>query len=563
MADNCPLLLRIYCIGLMLAMLAGMTGCGTDSIELAVSAVYPAPGATNVPLNLVLRGAFNKSIQQSTLDSNTFSIDGVVGATRTTTQSASLIPSSPSQLQPNTVYTVTLKGGDNGIKDLNGNALPNDYTWSFTTTPDPTYITGYPCDNFYTAGFTLVSGMDAATKPVLAKPAKGIPFADPTYNTCIVRVTDAASEPPDTFARNDYSRRQAFNADDTLVLVYSVDGGWHVYDARTMEHIKKLVGVGGEPEPQWHPTNPDLIYSLPSFGGMEIRETNVKTDVQQKVADFTQPDSNGLKVTDIWPTAARLWTGSEGSPSVDGRYWGFLVQDASYNYLGLMSYDMQTNTITGTFSNAAGYEADDPNNVSMSPSGDYIVAQFGSTDRPLGPGPNGGPIAFTRDFSTYLYIRPNGVIGHNDVAIDATGDDVFVGGDHNSGHLFMTNLRTGVSTNLFYFWQDCSFYANHISGKAFNKPGWVVVSSFASPGCWANDKVFVVELSANPRILHLAHHHTVFGPSSFSYFSQPHASPNRDLTRIVFNSNWDTADTDNDWRHVDTYMIQIPPDAIP
>lgn len=563
MVGNCPLLFRFCRVGLMLAVLAGVSACNdgnTDTTVLGVSAVYPESGATNVPLNIVLRAAFNKSIQQASLDSTTFSIDGVSSTTKANARSASLTPSSPSPLQPNTVYTVTLKGGANGIKDLNGNALPNDYTWSFTT---GTSVSSYPCDNFYTAGFTLVSGMDATTKPVVAQPAKGIPFTDPTYSTCIVRVTDAASEPPDTFARNDYSRRQAFNADDSLVLVYAVDGTWHVYDAQTMEHVKALVGVGGEPEPQWHPSNPDLIYSLPSFGGMEIRETNVKTDAQRIVADFTQPDSSGLKVTDVWPTAARIWTGSEGSPSVDGRYWGFLVQDASYNYLGLMTYDMQTNTITGTFSNAAGYEADDPNNVSMSPSGEYIVAQFGINDRPLGPGPDGGPIAFTRNFSSHRYLRPNGLVGHNDIAIDANGDDVFVGGDHNSGHLFMTNLRTGVSTNLFNFWQDCSFYANHVSGKAFYKPGWVVVSSFASPGCWANDKVFVVELTANPRILHLAHHHTVFGPSSFSYFSQPHASPNRDLTRIVFNSNWDTTDITNDWQHVDTYMIQIPADAIP
>lgn len=545
---------RFIGIGLILAMLAAVTACEEETVAptvLEVSAAYPQPGATDVPLNVVLRVAFNQSIRQSSLDPTTFSIDGVIGTTRANASSASLTPTNPGPLLPNTPYTVTLKGGESGVKDANGRALPADYTWSFTT---GTSVSSYPCDNFYTAGFALVSGMDATPKPVVAQPAKGIPFTDPTYNTCIVRVTDAASESPDTFARNDYSRRQAFNADDSLLLVYAVNGSWHVYDAQTMEHVKSLVGVGGEPEPQWHPTNPDLIYSLPSFGGMEIRETNVITDVQRIVADFT----GRLP----WPTAARVWTASEGSPSADGRYWGFLVQDASYNYLGLMTYDMQSDIILGTFTNVGG-NTDDPNNVSMSPSGDYIVAQFGINDRPLGPGPDGGPIAFTRDFSSHRYLRPNGLVGHTDIAIDANGDDVFVGGDHNSGHLFMTNLRTGVSTNLYNFWQDCTYYANHVSGKAFNKPGWVVVSSFASPGCWANDKVFVVELTANPRILHLAHHHTVFGPSSFSYFSQPHASPNRDLTRIVFNSNWDTTDTVNDWQHVDTYMIQIPLDTIP
>src|SRR6185295_547753 len=37
------------------------------------------------------------------------------------------------QLANGTTYSVTLKGGASGIKDPAGNALANDYTWSFTT----------------------------------------------------------------------------------------------------------------------------------------------------------------------------------------------------------------------------------------------------------------------------------------------------------------------------------------------------------------------------------------------------------------------------------------------
>jgi hypothetical protein len=40
-------------------------------------------------------------------------------------------------LSYNTVYTATLKGGATGIKDLAGNALASDYSWSFTTAPPP------------------------------------------------------------------------------------------------------------------------------------------------------------------------------------------------------------------------------------------------------------------------------------------------------------------------------------------------------------------------------------------------------------------------------------------
>ena len=42
-------------------------------------------------------------------------------------------------LAPSTTYTATLVGGSSGIKDLAGNALASNYSWSFTTVaPDTT-----------------------------------------------------------------------------------------------------------------------------------------------------------------------------------------------------------------------------------------------------------------------------------------------------------------------------------------------------------------------------------------------------------------------------------------
>jgi hypothetical protein len=38
-----------------------------------------------------------------------------------------------SNLEPNTTYKATIKGGSTGAKDLAGNSLQQDYSWSFTT----------------------------------------------------------------------------------------------------------------------------------------------------------------------------------------------------------------------------------------------------------------------------------------------------------------------------------------------------------------------------------------------------------------------------------------------
>jgi hypothetical protein len=46
-------------------------------------------------------------------------------------------------LDSNTKYTVRIKGGTNGVKDPVGNALEQDYSWSFTTEGAPPTVVGY------------------------------------------------------------------------------------------------------------------------------------------------------------------------------------------------------------------------------------------------------------------------------------------------------------------------------------------------------------------------------------------------------------------------------------
>ena len=116
-------------------------------------------------------------------------------------------------------------------------------------------------------GSALIEGQDNSPIPTLAKPAKGAAFTDPVYKTTLVRATDHAADGVSGFARNDYARRQAFNADTSRFLVSALDGSWHIYDARNFARVKELSGVAGDAEPQWHPTNPDLLYHLPNNGG--------------------------------------------------------------------------------------------------------------------------------------------------------------------------------------------------------------------------------------------------------------------------------------------------------
>ncbi len=139
------------------------------------------------------------------------------------------------------------------------------------------------------------------------------------------------------------------------------------------------------------------------------------------------------------------------------------------------------------------------------------------------------------------------------------GEDVYVSVDYNAkgGPVFMTSLRSGQRTTLFNLYPERhASTAVHFSGRAFKKPGWVLVSTYAEQGKWQwnHRKVFAAELKETPRIVHLAHHHSAYK----DYFTEPHAAVNRDFTRVVFGSNWDSS-TVND---LDTYLIDVPRGAL-
>src|ERR671921_2799794 len=104
-----------------------------------VSGVAPQDGATGVAVDANAEATFSEAMDANTLTSNTFTLtkQGAptpVGATVSydaATKTATFDPSA--DLEANTTYTATVKGGTSGVKDLAGNPLASDKTWSFTT----------------------------------------------------------------------------------------------------------------------------------------------------------------------------------------------------------------------------------------------------------------------------------------------------------------------------------------------------------------------------------------------------------------------------------------------
>jgi hypothetical protein len=108
------------------------SGSAVVVIPPAVSSTDPINAATGVALNQKIAATFTKSMDASTITTATFTlmqgtsfVSGTVNYVGTT---ATYTPTS--NLTPNTTYTATIT---TGAKDLTGNALVNNFVWSFTT----------------------------------------------------------------------------------------------------------------------------------------------------------------------------------------------------------------------------------------------------------------------------------------------------------------------------------------------------------------------------------------------------------------------------------------------
>ena len=116
------------------------TSVGPDTTPPTVTTVAPANGASGVSASTSVVANFSERLDAATVNTSTFALRDPANATVPATVSysgraATLAPSAP--LAYSTTYTASVQGGPNGVTDLAGNGLVNDYIWSFTTGAPP------------------------------------------------------------------------------------------------------------------------------------------------------------------------------------------------------------------------------------------------------------------------------------------------------------------------------------------------------------------------------------------------------------------------------------------
>ena len=196
------------------------TTAAVDNTPPTITSVSPVSGATGVNIGTTITADLNEAINASTVNSTTFQLrdanNNLVSSTlNTSSNQITLTPSST--LNNSTVYTATIKGGASGLKDLAGNALASDYSWSFTTAAagaqSPVSIQSVTTKTGTSAITQNLTGVPAGALLVLATTGDAVP------SDCIV-----SSSPSLTWTkRSDAGAAQSANA-EIWTAVYAAGG---------------------------------------------------------------------------------------------------------------------------------------------------------------------------------------------------------------------------------------------------------------------------------------------------------------------------------------------------
>ena len=364
-----------------------------------------------------------------------------------------------------------------------------------------------PFDSLYDRDFSLADlsadPAGAMEKPAVADGLKKSAALDPANKTFVYRATDA-SKAEGGFVRHDNSHKQAFNADNTRFIARDGQGAWYLYDAATFKQIERLGELKGNCEPIWHASDPNLLHFTLRDGGTTWWTYNVEAEKGEVMFDFSGKTP--------WSQATSFSTKGRGAASADGRYLALIATrhdeaTQTRNVYGVVVLDVKDKRIVGTL-DARNFPKPGafPDYVSASPSGRHVVVSW--------PGDAGGTRAYTRDLKDSFELPTTSK--HAGLAYGPQKQDYYVFADYGKNQLSAVDLDSHERIDLRSLHPaKGGNYTLDISGQAYDKPGWAVVSTYGEKKDDASDesapqeraeyrKVWLVELKAGGRALSVA-----------------------------------------------------------
>ena len=381
--------------------------------------------------------------------------------------------------------------------------------------------------------FDLIAN-DLAPHPMQAldKPDYLGTVVDPSFGTTIRRITDAGAGETITTM---YSTVQAWNADETRMILYQRPGGIHILlDGYSYHYVMDLdINPSDLEEVYWHYEDPDLLYYLDD-DTQELIEYNVATTTANVIADLramTGCTESMLSGNDVqmmsWDADVICFRcGNESSWSYrlsDGTLQEILVNDVQFT--AAMPYPSGNRYLH----QADVYNADGTYSLTLD------IANGGEHSC-IGKDSEGNDTYYAVAFAD----SPGGgclgeVIAHDPVA---------------------GSCRTIIGTELGYAYPQSGTHISALSHKN-SEGGWLTASmiGYDQDGQDLLDQELIIAkiTPTSSDVYRIGHHRS--DEDEYDYWGEPHPVISPSGTRVLFSSDWSGSD---DGYAVDSYVIELP-----
>ena len=399
--------------------------------------------------------------------------------------------------------------------------------------PPPLPVGGDLCANLPAVTLTPFPQVNSA------RPAKGVPFTDPKTGARVIRITDAAQG---SVVIPAYSTVPAWNADESLLILYATGKGHLLFNGRTYAFIRELdINPADVEQFYWSSTDPDVLYYVDS---REASGSSVRHLVRYRVS------SNSTEVVKDWSAEFGATKG--------------------YNAVRSGNDPLYTSTDNTRFGQGGRLNRNGPNGASLF---DGFIFNAATGQRsPLmqlegivpQPSPSGrwaivpranGVDVLNQDTLARVRTLPVSGEEHGDLVTNGAGQDVWASiqfdGPSGSGTLITANLDTGAVKTIVGEANGFGYPPNgtHISGRAVKAPGWVAVDVIGSSNSQLLARsIFLANIDTGAKC-YVAHHHSTSG----DYWAEPHVVMSPSGTRVLFGSDWG-----GNGSQVDTYVVELP-----
>jgi hypothetical protein len=374
----------------------------------------------------------------------------------------------------------------------------------------------------------LVSDKRLRLMPSIPKPTPGQAYIDPAFGTTIRRVTNA---PSGGVIKPLYSPNQAWNADESYLLLYHTGGGksagHSLYDGQTYQYLREVdIAPADIEQVYWDPAHPDVFYYVDNS-----HRGNQRALMQYHVS------SSKKEALHTFACDGDVYADSHAFVSWDSKVLGLTCRGSGGREI--FFYDISTGRESPR-TRTKGHGT-----PSVAPSGKLFYWH--------------GKVLDER-FNEVRTLDLGNPHEHASLGRLADGRDTYNEVSFDGKHIgsLVTHVMQDGSVRVIIGRRTGYPYppsGTHVSAVAMQQPGWVAVSSVGDvSGASVLDQELYLA-NTNPgkeMVCRVAHHRSWGKEGKAGYWAEPHVVISPSGTRLLFGSDWGNSGS------VDSYVVELP-----